>query len=77
MTRGNKTYEYQGKYAVVGGQSLTGERISVRAHVRLPASEIDPRTGELLPPKPYQARNPRAQRQAEPPATAEKPAVAV
>lgn len=64
MTRGQKTYVYQGKYAVMGGQNLNGARISVRPHVRLPASEVDPRTGELLPPKPSAQRNPRSQRQA-------------
>jgi len=78
MTRGNRTYEYQGKYAIVGGQNLNSERISVRAHVRLPDSEVDPRTGEVLPPRPYQVRNPRTQRQnpvREPARVAPKPAV--
>ncbi|MBQ2699961.1 MAG: hypothetical protein IJF65_02280 [Clostridia bacterium] len=64
MTRGQRTYVYRGSYAVVGGKNLDSERISVRAHVRLPASEIDPRTGMLLPPRPSAQRNPRSQRQA-------------
>lgn len=64
MTRGQRSYVYHGSYAVVGGKNLDSERISVRAHVRLPASEIDPRTGMLLPPRPSAQRNPRSQRQA-------------
>lgn len=62
MTRGQRNYVYHGSYAVVGGKNLNSDRISVRAHVRLPASEIDPRTGMLLPPKPSAQRNPRSQR---------------
>jgi len=64
MTRGQRNYVYHGSYAVVGGQNINGDRISVRAHVRLPASEIDPRTGMLLPPKASAQRNPRSRRQA-------------
>ncbi|MBQ8536278.1 MAG: hypothetical protein IJ461_02595, partial [Clostridia bacterium] len=70
MTRGQRSYVYHGSYAVMGGQNLDSDRITVRAHVRLPASEIDPRTGELLPPRPSAQRNPRSQRQM---ATAKEP----